>query len=404
MLARRIAATLFLLACVALALCNKQVIGKAISEHEQKDAVGSAFPLDSQLERRHKTKRRKRPAKFKRPIKKTRKHKSASQKPTLGATTDVPYSDRNIARIRKSRSSFSSISTGSSYYLQYFGGPLLTSVQVTNIFLGRNVTYQSETNIFIKFLVRSPLFDLVSAEYSVPGMTIGYGSFVTSFVETKNSIVNKMKVTDEMVQTYLLGLIKSRIISPNPNSAYSVYLQPGVVVTQQGLNSCSDFCGYHGTIDIKKLGILKTPYLYYVVYPDQSGTCFGGCGIGNPFQNLCSVISHELTEVVTDGAINVVLGADIVAPMAWYDPNSDVGGEIGDMCNTQEGQLTDSSGAKWTVQKIWSNRYKQCLFQNPRTTTTSTLTTTTTVTKSSSLLVALGAKKTTTSVKKGNRK
>ena len=36
------------------------------------------------------------------------------------------------------------------------------------------------------------------------------------------------------------------------------------------------------------------------------------------------------------------------APLAWYDPTN---GEIGDICNAQQGQVSGSDSVSYTVQK-----------------------------------------------------
>ncbi|KAJ3330829.1 hypothetical protein HDU76_004747 [Blyttiomyces sp. JEL0837] len=97
--------------------------------------------------------------------------------------------------------------------------------------------------------------------------------------------------------------------------------------------------------------------VYYGVIPDQGGSCAGGCGSNsNPFNNLCSVASHELVEATTDPAIGVVTGA-IGSPAAWYDSaDGNAGGEIGDICNGQQGTVNG-----YTVQKEWSNKAGACV-------------------------------------------
>ncbi|KAJ3293206.1 hypothetical protein HDU76_007074 [Blyttiomyces sp. JEL0837] len=117
----------------------------------------------------------------------------------------------------------------------------------------------------------------------------------------------------------------------------------------------SDFLAWR-TIDISSFN-LGTQYLYYGIMPDQGGSCAGGCGSSsNTFNNLCSVSSHELVEAITDAAVGVSSGN--AAPLAWYDQTN---GEIGDICNAQEGTVVGGDGVTYSVQAQWSNSQNACI-------------------------------------------
>ena len=78
--------------------------------------------------------------------------------------------------------------------------------------------------------------------------------------------------------------------------------------------------------------------------PDQGGSCAGGCGLDpTPFNNLTSVASHELVEIVTDPSPG----------SSWYDQN--LNEEIADICLAQQG-----SAAGYVVQRQWSNANGAC--------------------------------------------
>src|SRR5205807_10517755 len=80
------------------------------------------------------------------------------------------------------------------------------------------------------------------------------------------------------------------------------------------------------------------------------------CGNGTPFGNYCSVASHELVEAVTDAEVG--LATITGPPLAWYDNTN---GEIGDICNAQQGTITGSDGVSYTVQKEFSNLANDCI-------------------------------------------
>lgn len=112
----------------------------------------------------------------------------------------------------------------------------------------------------------------------------------------------------------------------------------------------------------------------YGVIPDQSGGCATGCGNDpSPFNNLCAVSSHELSEMVTDPAVG--LATTYASPLSWYDPTN---GEVADMCSLQ-GTTLGSNGVVYTIQQVFSNKAGKCVSSPPSTTTTTTTTMTTMV-------------------------
>ncbi|KAJ3301586.1 hypothetical protein HDU76_005704 [Blyttiomyces sp. JEL0837] len=255
--------------------------------------------------------------------------------------------------------------------LNYYGGPVIQNVEVTTIYYG-NANYQSQIDAFYKAIVVSPWISWLS-EYNTanPVQTIGTGSFVGSYKETSNIKTSLDDAND--IQPYLKNLVSTGVIKPNANSYYPIHFAPGISITQGGSGSCSVFCAYHGTIDISSLNV-GTKYLYYGVMPDQGGNCAGGCGsAATTFQNLCSVSSHELAEAMTDAAVGI--GSSVAYPLAWYDSAN---GEIGDICNAQQGTFLGNDGVTYTVQAQWSNALGKCIVSKGTTTTSTTKSTTST--------------------------
>jgi hypothetical protein len=83
----------------------------------------------------------------------------------------------------------------------------------------------------------------------------------------------------------------------------------------------------------------------------------GGCGNNaSAFNNFTSYSSHELIEVITDPAVGN-------NSLAWYN---DTSGEIGDICNGQQGTATGvDDPTSWVVQKEWSNAKNACIDHYP---------------------------------------
>ncbi len=218
--------------------------------------------------------------------------------------------------------------------LTYRGGPLLSAVEVFNVFWGAAWTQQaqlkSDLDGFFDYVLTSPLMDQL-AEYSVPGTPIGQGRRTGSIIVSPPDPA--ASVTDVDVQRMLQDQIAANAAFPKagPNTLYFVYLPSGVSVSLGGSSSCQSFCGYHDAIGGK---------VFYSVMPapDCSG-CLGGV---SAFEALTSTSSHELCEAVTDP----------VPGQGWYD---DSNGEIGDICAWQTRKL-----GGFNVQLEWSNRAGAC--------------------------------------------
>ncbi|KAI9326149.1 hypothetical protein DFJ73DRAFT_909669 [Zopfochytrium polystomum] len=237
------------------------------------------------------------------------------------------------------------------YLLKYYGGPVISNVEVTILLWGA-ANYASDLEGFYSGVTNSTYFDML-AQYYTPTQTIGRGTFVKSISLT--GLPSSKSIDDSAIQTYLRSLVSAGTITPSGNTYYPIHFAPGYSITQGGQGSCQVFCAYHGTIDVSDIS--STKYLYYGVLPDQGGSCAGGCGsAATTFQNLCSVSSHELVEATTDAAVGV---ASVVgSPLAWYNTNQ---GEIGDICNAQQGTVVGGNGVTYTVQKEYSNNAGACV-------------------------------------------
>ncbi|KAI8607879.1 hypothetical protein BC830DRAFT_1174904 [Chytriomyces sp. MP71] len=240
------------------------------------------------------------------------------------------------------------VDAASGAHLTNYGGPVIKNVEVHPIFYG-SANYQSNINQFYAGITQSTWYDIL-AQYNV-----GRGSAVAGLSQTA-TLSSLDDVND--IQPFLTNLVQQGTITPNANTYYPIHFAPGVSITQGGSASCQVFCAYHGTIDISSLNV-GTQYLYYGVIPDQGGSCAGGCG-SNPstMNNMFSVASHELAEAATDAAVGVATGSALGPPLAWYDGTN---GEIGDICNAQQGTTVGGDGQTYVIQKQWSNAANACV-------------------------------------------
>jgi hypothetical protein len=269
----------------------------------------------------------------------------------------------------------------------YWGGPLISNVHVVEVLWGSFVDVPSTTGLpqFLTDVTNSNYFDLLS-EYGTVGVQgqggapgsnqlIGRGVFDGKFGIAPSicpgSSANPppaCSLTDTQIQAELQRQL-SHLPAPvtdkqgNYNTIYLFYFPPGVQIFA-GAPSCAPggFCAYHSSI----AGGLPAE-IPYGVFPDFGPTsgcsaAGGHCGRSTSANNLSSATSHEIGEAVTD--VNVGNVNALAPPLAWYDPNRDSNGhpigEIGDICNQDQQQITVGTH-NYTVQALYSNMQNNCV-------------------------------------------
>jgi len=253
--------------------------------------------------------------------------------------------------------------------LSYYGGQVISNVQIVVVFWGPNVDPIVTSGIagFYQTITNSTYFDLAS-EYSTAGATvtggasstnqkIGRGTYLKSYTiapsvcPTAPCTIDDTQIGPEIAAQINAGNLPkpTQDAAGYNNTLYVTYFPPGITITQGGNSSCvsGGFCAYHSTIN------LDSRELGYGVVPDfgAGSGCDVGCGNGTQFENVTAVSSHEMVEAVTD--IGVALANALAPPLAWYDNNN---GEIGDICNAQ-----DVTASGYSVQLQWSNMQNACV-------------------------------------------
>jgi len=233
--------------------------------------------------------------------------------------------------------------TPSGAHVTNFGGPILTHIDIHPVYWNSNVQFQSTLTPFYQDIANSPFFSMLT-EYNALN-----GTGQAGIVDSRSTANGR----DSTVQAELANLINSgRLPAPTANTYYPVHFPSGMSITApDGSQSCVVFCAYHGTFRAAN-GVSVN----YGVIPDQgTGGCATGCGTNSQrVNNLTSVASGELAEAATDPAVG--LATTLGPPLAWYDPNN---GEIGDICNAQQGTTTINAHV-YTTQKVWSNSMNAC--------------------------------------------
>jgi hypothetical protein len=246
----------------------------------------------------------------------------------------------------------------SSKTLTYYGGPVLQNVKMQEVawnskvqsFITGSATLATTIPGFLKGITTGQYMTFLS-QYSTtsPKQTIGNGSSLPLYIDTQTST----NVTDAQIQAEISHLIStSKVPAPDANMVYAFFFPYGTkITTPDGSLSCVQFCAYHGTF--KRNGV----NVNYEVMPDLSNPgCNTGCGASTLFNNTTSVLSHEFAETVTDPAVG--LATVYGPPLAWYNATY---GEVGDICNGQQGSTVLSNGHTYTVQKLWSNKANACV-------------------------------------------
>jgi hypothetical protein len=254
--------------------------------------------------------------------------------------------------------------------LQYYGGRVISNVKVVQVLYGSG-TYIPEVSganmgNFYGQAANSAHMDWLT-EYNTAGhspgtnQSIGRGTFQSKVQITPSAAHNGSTIDDSAIQAEIAAQISAGTLPAattdsggNVNTIYMVNFPQGKTITQGGSNSCQSggFCAYHGTF------AMGSQHLYYGVLPDMgpSSGCATGCGSSSAFNNQTSVASHELIEAVTDAEVG--LATVVGPPLAWYNTSQ---GEIGDICNAQQGTIVGTDGVTYTVQKEYDNATGTCI-------------------------------------------
>ena len=256
-------------------------------------------------------------------------------------------------------------------HLTYYGGRVISNAQAVQVLYGGTAsqyvpgiwnTASPSMSTFLGGVLNSPYVDWLT-EYNTGSLgtnqVIGRGSFAGRFAISPSSANNGSTIDDSNIQAELIAQINAgQLPSPttdaagNVNTLYVIDFPHGKTITQGGSTSLVQFCAYHGTLT------RNGQHLYYTVQPDLSGFNMRGCGSNGDFNNSTAITSHEVTESITDAEVG--LAPTVGPPLAWYDAAN---GEIGDICNGQDGTVVGGDGVTYTVQQEFSNVANNCIVQ-----------------------------------------
>jgi len=312
-----------------------------------------------------------------------------TQSATQGsAQNDLPVRIIPFGRGLASQAPLTRTAPASGVHLTYWGGPVISNMQVVVVFWNSNVssaiTANGAIDQFYTDITSSRYFDLLS-EYATAGIvgsngtsttnqSIGHGTFGGKFTITPAqcpaSAATPCTVTDAQIQTELNSQITANNL-PAPqtvggliNTYYAFYFPPGVTIQLDATTkSCVNggFCAYHGdtTSGTRPYGVM----------PDFStGGCSLGCGAGTTLQIATNVSSHEMAEAVTDADVGTA--TSFGPPLGWYDPSGTAApdpGEIADICDPPAApeSTVSAGGHSYIVEPLFSNLQNDCVTAPP---------------------------------------
>jgi hypothetical protein len=162
-------------------------------------------------------------------------------------------------------------------------------------------------------------------------------------------------LTDYDIQKELARQVTLGAITADNAHFYMVHLPATVTVRDSSGTGCVDWCAYHQFTTVG-----SGQRLFYAVIPDliNNVQCASQCSEAEGFtlaSGLQSAASHELAEMMTDGDLT-----------GWQDPSEPAtcgGDEIGDICANELANIIswNSWDTPVTVQKLWSNRFNDCI-------------------------------------------
>jgi hypothetical protein len=200
---------------------------------------------------------------------------------------------------------------------------------------------------FFAGVTASKYLDWLS-EYDTAKQHIGRGTLEGVYTVHPPSSANGATVSSTQIAAALRSMIASgQLPRPSTSRLYAIFFRAGQTVTTLDGNSAADFCAYHDTMAYSSS---STAYLAVIPYELHNRGCMPA---RKSFDNVTTIVSHELVEAITDPGV----GLDKVA---WYDASN---GEIGDICagNSTPAPITGGDGVRYVVQREWSNRANACI-------------------------------------------
>jgi hypothetical protein len=226
------------------------------------------------------------------------------------------------------------------------GQPLTAPKAIAITFDGDAMRPQLEQ--FVAGVGTTSWWNSVTAEYGVGALFAGTPVHLTEAAPAT--------IVDADIQKFLAGKLDGTHPefggAPDASTVYTIfYPEATTSITlgdaATGLKSCTDMGGYHN-----QLTLPNGTNVVYAVIPRCAQGFAGMTGI----DAVTGTASHELVEAATDPLV-------VTAPAFSGTDDDGVGlelmlggGEVGDMCSSNQGAFFKPDGFPFTVQRTWSNK------------------------------------------------
>ena len=208
------------------------------------------------------------------------------------------------------------------------------------------MTGAKSVSSFFSGITASSYVDWLS-EYNTPTQKIGRGTLDGVYTVHPPAADNGSVVTSAQIADGLKSLIKAGVLpKPSTTRLYAVFFRSGQEISTLFGNSTDDFCAYHDSF------ASGSSTVYLAVIPYEVGN--RGCKpASTTFDNVTTIVSHELVESITDPGVGI-------NKVAWYDQAN---GEIGDICAgvSKPATVVGGDGVRYMVQREWSNSSRSCI-------------------------------------------
>jgi hypothetical protein len=249
-------------------------------------------------------------------------------------------------------------------HVSYLGGPVLQHVKVYGVIWGSGTFLPQMTGTpptvssFLTGITNSTYMDELS-EYGANGQAIGHGSFAGMVNITPAPANDTAVLDDSQIQAELEQQVSdANLPAPDANTLYVLFFRQGQEITDNGFDSFHNFCAYHSTT--------ATQHLVYAVMPLSASDTdpaqpMQGCGASPGLGNMTSVLSHEMTESITDPDVGLFTGFG--PRLGRYDTTD--GAEVSDLCNQWEKAVKLADGLKYIAQQNYSDQMHKCEITGP---------------------------------------
>ena len=220
------------------------------------------------------------------------------------------------------------------------GGAVLAAPKVLPIFYASD-TGSADIKAFLKEYAASSAWVQQTSEYGVGPLTVLPAVTLSGTAPATVS------------EATLQSLLKSHTSGTNPSwgaldskTIYLFIMPQGTIETTSAGSCCGEFDGYHVEAQI---GSTAVPFAVGCTCPADAASRF------TSLQERTVAISHELLESATDPYPNL-------DPAYAQTDDDDIiwtlvtGGELGDMCEFNDDTGILPSGAKYAIQRTWSNK------------------------------------------------